>query len=398
MKSTDAFINGEDILVITAGYWDTAHRIRHKMPSQWARAGCRVLWIEQTPFAPQDWTKARLVRSLKGDLREVEPRLFVGAMPPALPSMYRGDARAEAFKAIQAPLYYRQLRSHIKSLDFNPKWTVLFQQAARRDVLSLFPESVRVYYHHDVYGFGHATPSMQAALVDCCKRADMVWCVAAEHRDELMQYNVNTHHLPHAVDEQWYTKNRDEAPPEYANIPAPRAVYTGLFQEKIDLPLLIGAAKERSDWSFVFVGPVEPKNLDTSLIEPLRSLPNVYFLGERPVSALPGFMEGAAVLMLPYCATENMKSAGLSLKFFEYLISGRPVVVAPYTKMQVPETLYYLADGPTEWSEILTHLKNGDDEMSRERRIRAARENSYAARLDTQRTLLAACAKRRGLS
>ena len=392
MNSHDAFINGEDILVITAGYWDTAQRIRHKMPSRWARAGCRVLWIEQSPFPPQDWTPARLRRSFSASLEEVEPRLFVGAMPPAVPGMYRSGLRGEAAKALQSPLYYRRLKSYLKKLDLRPRWTVLFQQAARRDVFAAVPDSIRVYYHHDVYGFGHATPEMQEALTACCKSADMVWCVAKEHRDELAQYNRNAHHLPHAVDEGWYLEHRERVPAAYGGIPAPRAVYTGVFQEKIDLDLLIETAKARPGWSFVFVGPVEPKNLDTAKIETLKGLPNTHFTGEQQVNDLPGFMAGAQVLMLPYLPTENMKSAGLSLKFFEYLISGKPLLTAPYTKIQLPRSLYYLADGPAEWAAALDRLAGGDDAAAKNARIAAARENSYDARIETQRELLAACA------
>lgn len=391
MTKRQTYLDGEDILVITAGFWDAAKRIRHKMPIQWARAGCRVLWIEQCPFPPQDWfLPGQLKRSLTGDLREVEPRLFVGAMPPALPSMYRSGFYAEALKTAQRPFYVKRLQSYIDALDFKPKLVVLFQQAARRDIFSLFPDAVRVYYHHDVYGFGHATPAQQDTLVACCKTADMVWCVAKEHARELSLYNRNTHFLPHAVDADWYAQHRERIPLEYGHIPAPRLVYTGVFQEKIDLPLLIETARAQPKWQLVIVGPVEPKNLDTGLIEILRGLPNVHFMGERDTDALPGYMEGASVLMLPYLPTENMKSAGLSLKFFEYLISGKPILTAPYTKMQVPNNLYYMADGPSAWAAALDRLENGDDVFSRKRRIEAARENSYNARLAAQREILAA--------
>ena len=155
--------------------------------------------------------------------------------------------------------------------------------------------------------------------------------------------------------------------------------------------LLIETAKLRPKWQLVFVGPVEPKNLDEGLIETLRALSNVHFLGARDMKELPGFMEGASVLMLPYSPTKNMKSAGLSLKFFEYLVSGKPVLVTPYTEFQLSSELFYSANGPAEWAAALDRLESGDDEAHRKRRILAALENSYDARLDAQRGLLASC-------
>ena len=385
-----SFLNGEDILVITEGYWDTAKRIRHKMPMQWARAGARVLWIEQSPFPDAKLLRPGVLqRSLRGDLREVEPSLYVAAMPPALPFMYKSGCRGDAMKALQRPVYIRRLKRYLRQLDFHPRVVVLFQQAARHDIFDLFNDAVRVYYHHDVYGYGYATPAQERTLEKCCKKADMVFCVAQEHRDVLVTFNPNTHFIPHAVDEHWFEAHRAESPAAYREIPSPRLVYTGVFQEKLDLPLLIEIAGRRPNWQQVFVGPIEPKNLDRALIDTLSGFGNVHLLGERDVDALPGFMEGATALMLPYLPTGNMASAGLSLKFFEYLISGKPIVVAPYTKMQVSDRLYYLADGIDAWTAMMDRLLDGDGDARRKERIAAAMENTYRARLDTQMALLA---------
>jgi glycosyltransferase involved in cell wall biosynthesis len=387
---TGAFLSCKDILVVTAGYWDTAKRIRHKMPLQWAARGARVLWLEQSPFPGPEWRAPGVLRrSLLSDIREVAPRLFVVTMPPALPLMYKGGFGPETLKSLQRPFYVRRLKRYLKALRFDPAMVVLFQQAARRDIFDLFKDKICIYYNHDVYGYGYATPGQERALEACCKKANMVWCVAKEHQEALKKYNSNTHFLPHAVDENWFHTLRTRSPEAYRKIPHPRLVYTGVFQEKIDLPLLIDIAWRRPLWQQVFVGPVEPKNLDKELIEKLKQFDNVHFLGERDVDEIPGFMDGADVLMLPYISTPNMQSAGLSLKFFEYLISGKPIVVAPYTRMQVSDRLYYLADGPEAWCAALDRLIDGDADDRHDERIAAAMENTYKARLETQWQLLA---------
>jgi hypothetical protein len=386
-----AFLNGEDILVITAGFWDAAKRLRHKMPLQWAARGSRVLWLEQSPFPGPDWrAPGVLKRSLFGDVREVRPRLFAAAMPPALPRMYKSGLVGESIKGLQRPFYLRRLRRYLEALRFDPKVVVLFQQAARRDIFDLFKDKVCIYYHHDVYAFGYATEAQERALEACCRRADMVWCVAREHQEALLAYNPNTHFIPHAVDEEWFGSNRTRTPPEYAGaIPAPRLVYTGVFQDKMDLALLVEVAERRPKWQQVFVGPVELDRLDRSLLERLEGRGNVHFLGARDVDDLPGFMDGATALMLPYRPTPYARSAGLSLKFFEYLVSGKPILVAPFTRMQVSERLYYLADGADEWVAELDRLEDGDGEARQKERVAAAMENTYEARVQQQKRLLA---------
>ncbi len=385
----NSFLNGEDILVVTAGYWDTAKRIRHKMPMQWARAGSRILWIEQSPFPDAAWFKPDvLAKSVTGDLREVEPRLFVASMPLAVPCMYRSGVLGDVLKAIQRPLYFRRLRHYLAKLNFKPKIVVLFQQAARMDVFDYFKDCIKIYYNHDVYGYGYATPIQEKTLELCCKKADIVWCTAKEHLEMLIPYNSNTHFIPHAVDEEWFNTYRTVTPIEYQKIQKPRLVYTGVFQEKVDIPLLIEIATRKPDLQLVFVGPVEPKNLDRSLIEKLQSYPNAHFLGERDVNELPGFIEGASILMLPYLPTNNMKSTGLSLKFYEYLISGKPIIISPFTKMQVSDRFYYAASGADEWVTKIEELENGDGKIKSKERIAFAMDNTYSARIKIQQQLL----------
>jgi glycosyltransferase involved in cell wall biosynthesis len=217
----------------------------------------------------------------------------------------------------------------------------------------------------------------------------MVWCVAREHQEALEAYNPNTHFIPHAVDEAWFSELQTRTPPEYDGaIPTRRLVYTGVFQDKMDLALLVEIAERRPEWQQVFVGPVELDRLDRSLLERLEGLDNVHFLGERDVDELPGFMAGATVLMLPYRPTPYSQSAGLSLKFFEYLISGKPILVAPFTRMQVSDRLYYLADGADEWIAQMDSLADGDGEARQKERIAAAMENTYEARIQEQKRLL----------
>ncbi len=256
--------------------------MRHKMPIAWARAGNRVLWIEQSPFPIHDWrVPRRLGKAISGDLRMVEERLWVGSAPPAIPHMYKGDPLGNLFRRLQRPFYVRRIKQYLKQLDFRPKFVVLIQQAARHDVLKFFPAPCTIYYSHDLYGYGHAKEQTVKELKKCCAKVDMVWTTSEIQREQLIAYNPYAHHIPHAVDIGWWENNRNDVPEEYSSIKPPMAIYTGVFQEKIDIELLITLATKKPEWNFVFVGPVVEHNFGADILSKARSLPNMHFLGEK---------------------------------------------------------------------------------------------------------------------
>jgi glycosyltransferase involved in cell wall biosynthesis len=191
------------------------------------------------------------------------------------------------------------------------------------------------------------------------------------------------------VDVSWWEAYRGKTPWAYRDISRPRIVYTGVFQEKIDVPLLIALSGRRPEWRFVFVGPVQPKNLDLQLIETLKKQPNTHFWGQRDVNEIPGFLAGADLLMLPYTANENTRTAGLALKFYEYLISGKPVVTTPFTELEVEQTgLFDIAETADEWCAVMDRCRAQNDEVTARRRVELAKKNTYEARLELQRRLL----------
>ncbi len=382
-------LSNDDILLITDGVWDGPKRVRHKMPQAWVAEGNRILWIEGAPF-PKDWAGERIARSVRGDLREVEPGIWVGSPPPALPFMHKGTAFGNALRAAHRPWMLRRIRRYMAALEFQPRYVVLMQLAARWDLLSAFPDAMTIFYCHDIYGYGFATDAMVRDERVCCARVDVAFATSEVLTKRLADFGVRAVSVPHAVSPAWWESNRDRVPPEYASIPGPRAVYTGVVQEKIDFALLCAVAERLPAWQFVLVGPVEEHAVMRAGLAMARALPNVHFLGPRDVDDLPGYLAGADALMLPYLRDDNMKMAGLALKFYEYFITGKPVLATPYTDFDVsPENLFDVAPDAEGWVERLTAMGAGAiDEASAERRVALAMDNTYGARVALQRESL----------
>ena len=123
--------------------------------------------------------------------------------------------------------------------------------------------------------------------------------------------------------------------------------------------------------------------------ETLRSLNNVHFLGPRPFECLPGYIAGADALLLPYRNWENARLAGLAAKFFEYLISGKPIITTPFTEFEIEDRdLLSIAANASDWEEALDAALAEDDAKKTKRRCALARENSEEARVQQQQRLI----------
>src|SRR5262249_27620893 len=80
--------------------------------------------------------------------------------------------------------------------------------------------------------------------------------------------------------------------------------------------------------------------------------PNVYFLGAKPVGALPAYAQHLDVCMLCYEVNDYTKFI-YPLKLHEYLASGRPVVGSPIRSVQEFAHIIKLAQTTDEWSQAL---------------------------------------------
>ena len=102
----------------------------------------------------------------------------------------------------------------------------------------------------------------------------------------------------------------------------------GLIKKQLDLQLLDALARRHPTWSFVFVGPRRHEDKVGTLIQRLADLPNVHFLGEKPVSELPSYTQHIDVCTLCYKVDDYTKFI-YPLKLHESLASGQPGVGAP---------------------------------------------------------------------
>jgi glycosyltransferase involved in cell wall biosynthesis len=100
------------------------------------------------------------------------------------------------------------------------------------------------------------------------------------------------------------------------------------------------------------VGPKGNLENCAALIEQLARFSNVYFLGNKEVSALPAYTQHLDVCILCYAINDYTKYI-YPLKLHEYLASGRPIVGSTIHSLQEFSHIIRLARTVEEWSEAI---------------------------------------------
>ena len=156
--------------------------------------------------------------------------------------------------------------------------------------------------------------------------ADVVVTVS----DELVQAKRGSgrdvHLVENAVDFEAFNRATEAAliPEDMISIPGPRLGYSGLISKRLDLGLLEKMATSYPHWSIVLIGKVDDRCCETAM-NSLRARPNVHFLGEKHFSAVPAYVAGLDVGLLPYEVNEETLHISPP-KMYEYLATGLPVV------------------------------------------------------------------------
>ncbi len=137
------------------------------------------------------------------------------------------------------------------------------------------------------------------------------------------------------------------------------------------------AARLHPDWSIVFIGPYHEK-LPPSII----SLPNVYFLGKKPMDELPNYMKAFDVCIIPYKEGEFMRNS-FPTKTFEYLAGGKPVVASDIPALRAYQPIVKLCKNSDEFVlNIEQSIKESHDVELQKKRFETAKDHTWDARVE----------------
>lgn len=160
---------------------------------------------------------------------------------------------------------------------------------------------------------------------------------------------------------------------------------------KVDFELLEKLAKARPKWSIVLIGnPIVDK--DREQLERLASLPNIKWLGEIERTKVPAYVKDFDVCLIPY-RLSAYNEASFPLKFWEFMATGKPIVVSGLPELREYEGLIEYAKSAEEFIQKCEEaLKNPGQT---EERVLLAQEHTWEKRASRLRELLDETIRRR---
>lgn len=164
------------------------------------------------------------------------------------------------------------------------------------------------------------------------KVADLVFTGGPSLYQAKRERHANVHCFSSSVDVVHFEQalDRSNHHPLHADIPHPRLGYYGVIDERFDTEMVAQLADAHPDWNIVLVGPVV--KIDPATL-PQRD--NIYYLGQQPYQALPQFLAGWDVCLMPFAMNEATRFISPT-KTLEYMAAQLPIVSTPITDVAVP--------------------------------------------------------------
>ncbi|MEO7509413.1 MAG: glycosyltransferase [Pyrinomonadaceae bacterium] len=382
-------LTGQDIIFISSIEWNFVWQGHQEISLRLARAGNRVLYIENTGIrAPGLGDMSRIGARLKrwaktlrtGGVRQVAPDVWVCSplvMPPFSAVWHRWLNRK-----IFLPLINRVVRK----LGFRRPlvWTYLPSDTALDLILMLrTPESVTAYYcGGDFLELVPERERVRVTELQVANVCDVVFtnCEALTRRFDGSAALVRQ--VTFGVDLTAFPFDGGNAPvpEELAGLTGPVIGYVGGLHRHVDIGLLREMALARSDWSWVFVGPEQ-----TSLAT-ISGLPNVHLVGQKPHGELAQYLGRFDVCLIPYLNNAYTATV-VPVKLNEYLAMGKPVVSTDLPVVSDFNAEHHVATVvPGRVREFLVAIEialaDGEDPSARAHRRRIAELSDWKIRLD----------------
>ncbi|MEQ8821075.1 MAG: glycosyltransferase [Sumerlaeia bacterium] len=377
---------GRNVVCFSTADWDTLLPTnKHHLMRRLAARGARVLFLEtlgtRAPRLASGVDLARIGRRLgraaKGPQKR-ENRLY------SLSPLVRPRWANPVDRALNRAAFLAQAGPSLRRMPDAIAW--IYSPYAIYLLDQVKPAKVVYHMVDDLTAVpGADRDAMAEAERALLRRADCVFCTERSLHARALRENPRALYMPNVADFAHFSEPRTMSPNDerlrrLREMDGPKLVFSGhITPHKTDLELLEVLARERPAWHFVLIGPVWEGAERPAALQALEGLPNVQFFGHVDYADLPAYLHEAGVLMIPYSDTPATRAV-FPLKFFEYLATGRPVVVSPLPSLSEYAALVPMAHAPTAWLETLERVLSEPGEGAPQR-IALACENTWDTRL-----------------
>lgn len=392
-------ITGKDIIVISGIEWDSLWQGSHEIARRLAKAGNRVLYIENLGVRNPTWKDKRRIalrvkswaRSLVSHgVRQVATNLYV-CSPIVMPPF--GQRRQRYLNRRLLPSILRVATS--LGMRDAILWTFLPTDTAL-DLINLFrAQSSPIIIYHCTADFSELTYDvslLQESERALLRMSDLVFATCRQLADYCSLWNDKVHIFPNGVNLELFNQNNGHSKwsdvSVLSSIPGPIIGYIGGLHRFVDFNLLTEMAGLRPEWSWVFVGPIQTS------VGGLAQLPNVHLPGPQPHERLGQFLDNFDVCIVPYIKSAATATV-VPTKVNEYLAAGKPVVSTELlTVCDFNEQHGVLMTAPSRADSFLQAIEESlllpTDSETVARRTSVAKLHDWQVHLDAMSTLIQA--------
>jgi glycosyltransferase involved in cell wall biosynthesis len=131
--------------------------------------------------------------------------------------------------------------------------------------------------------------------------------------------------LPNGVSRRLFATPRLSHSVPLAHLRRPILGYVGALSKHFDVSLLLDVARALPSFTFLLVGPM----ISYAHFKALRKLPNVHISGNVHYDAVPALLRDLDICIAPYVFGTTDAQGGESIKLYEYIAAGKPVITTP---------------------------------------------------------------------
>ena len=184
----------------------------------------------------------------------------------------------------------------------------------------------------ELAGFRNAPKQLLQRENTVLRQADLVFTGGQSLYRAKRDRNPQVHCFPSSVDVSHFAQALDRRQSHVAqqHVPHPRAGYYGVIDERFDCNLIAQLADARPALQIILVGPVV--KIDAAQL-PQR--PNIHYFGQQPYEALPNFLAGWDLCLLPFALNEATRFISPT-KTLEYMAAQLPIVSTRITDVAEP--------------------------------------------------------------
>ena len=240
----------------------------------------------------------------------------------------------------------------------------------------LLNPKVSIYYSRDYmlgvdYWKRHGT-RLEPMLI---AKSDLCFSNSMYLRDYCRQYNGESYYVGQGCDladadtidgDTWRIDGMGD-------IQTPVIGYVGsLDSNRLAIDTIVHIAQYLPHYTVVLVGPEDNMFLSSEL----HQMPNVRFLGKKPVEELPLYINAFDVCINPQLVNE-ITIGNYPRKIDEYLAFGKPVVATRTRTMEIFEEVVYLTDRKEGYVDCIERALKEDDSSKRAARQALASTHTW---------------------